>query len=83
MIVVLKGFLWEFDIGISKYSHFESRQFQSISVKFSDWDSLRLPQSEASDWYQTYQTTLCSLLHVSHLPLCIIDLGYLLFRFNI
>ena len=49
VIVVLKGFFWEFDIGISKYSNFESRQFQSISAKFSDWGSLRLPQFEASD----------------------------------
>ena len=49
MIVVLKGIFWEFDIGISKYSNFESRQFQSISAKFSDWGTLRLPRSEASD----------------------------------
>ena len=41
MIVGLKGFSWEFDIGIRKYSNFESRQFQSISAKFSDWGSLR------------------------------------------
>ena len=49
MIVVLKGFFWEFDIDISKYSNFESRQFQSISAKFSDWVSLRSAKSEASD----------------------------------
>ena len=36
MIVVLKGFFREFDVGISKYSGFESRQ-QPISVNFSDW----------------------------------------------
>ena len=50
MIVVLKGVFWEFDIGISKYSIFESRQFQSISAKFSDWGSLCSPQFEASDY---------------------------------
>ena len=49
MIVVLKGLFYEFDFGFSKYSNFESRQFQSISAKFSDWVSLRSPQSEASD----------------------------------
>ena len=32
-----------FNICISKYGSLESRQFQSISAKFSDWDSLRLP----------------------------------------
>ena len=41
MIVGLKGFSWEFDIDIRKYSSFKSRQFQSISAKFSDWGSLR------------------------------------------
>ena len=30
MFVVLKASVYEFDIGISKYSNFESRQFQSI-----------------------------------------------------
>ena len=49
MIVVSKGIFWELDIGISKYSNFESRQFQSISAKFSDWGLLCSPQSEASD----------------------------------
>ena len=43
-------FLSECLNGISKYSNFESRQFQSISAKFSDWGLLRSPQSEASDW---------------------------------
>ena len=38
-----------FDIGNSKYSNFESRQFKSISAKFSDWGLLRSPQSEALD----------------------------------
>ena len=50
MIVVLKGFSLELNIGISKYSNFESIQFQSISAKFSDWVTLHLPQSEASDY---------------------------------
>ena len=40
MINVLNGFFQEFDIGISKYSSFESRKFQSRSVKFSDWGLL-------------------------------------------
>ena len=52
MIVILKGFIWEIDIGIGKYSNFESRQFQSISATFSDWGSLCSAQSESSDWYQ-------------------------------
>ena len=43
MIVVLKGFFLKFDIGLSKYSNFEWRQFQSISAKFSDWGLLCLP----------------------------------------
>ena len=38
------------DIDISKYSYFESRQFLSTSAKFSDWGSLRSPQTEASDY---------------------------------
>ena len=49
MIVVLTGFFWEFDIGITKHSNFESRQFRPISEKFSDLGSLRLLKSEASD----------------------------------
>ena len=49
MIVVLKGISLEFDSGISKYSIFESRQFQPISAKFSDLDSHCSPQSAASD----------------------------------
>ena len=32
MINVLNGFFQEFDVGISKYSSFESRKFQSRSV---------------------------------------------------
>ena len=36
MMVVLKRFFWEFDVGISKHSDFESRQ-QPISVNFADW----------------------------------------------
>ena len=48
MIVILKGFIWEIDIGIDKYSNFESRQFQSISAKFSDWGSLCSAQSAPS-----------------------------------
>ena len=57
MIVVLKEFFGEFDIGISKYNNFESRQFQSISTKSSDWGWLRSPQSEASDYDILYCTT--------------------------
>ena len=49
MIAILKRFFQEFDIGISIYRYFESGQFQSISAKFSDWGSLCLPQTEASD----------------------------------
>ena len=37
MIAVLKGAFKEFNIGIIEYSNFESRQFLSISTKFSDW----------------------------------------------
>ena len=40
----MKGFIREINIGI------ERRQFQSTSVNFSDWGSLRLPQSEALDY---------------------------------
>ena len=54
MIVVLKGFFWKFDIGISKYSDFESRQLQSIPAKFSDWGLLRSTQSEASDYHKPH-----------------------------
>ena len=49
MIAVLKGVFEEFDVGIIKDGNFEGRQFLAISAKFSDWGSLRLPQSEASD----------------------------------
>ena len=49
MFVVLKGFIEEFEIAISKYNSFKSKQFQSISAKFSDWGLLHSPQSEASD----------------------------------
>ena len=51
MIVFLKGFFQEFGIFISKYSNFESTQFQSVSAtgKFSYWGLLRSAQSEASD----------------------------------
>ena len=48
MIVVL-GFIQEFEFGISKFSYFESSQFQSSPAKFSDFGLLRSPQSEASD----------------------------------
>ena len=41
MIVDIRGHFLEFDIGISKDSNFENRQFQSISATFSDW-GLRL-----------------------------------------
>ena len=34
---------------INKYRNFESRQYQSISAKFSDWGSHCSPQCEASD----------------------------------
>ena len=36
-IVVLKRFIWEFEIGIRKCSNFESGQFQSTSAEFLDW----------------------------------------------
>ena len=41
MIVVLKGFFKEFNIGMSKIkiSNFDSRQFLPITAKFSDWGS--------------------------------------------
>ena len=48
-VLNLNEFLQEFEIGISKYGNFESRQFQSISATLSDWGSLGLPQSETSD----------------------------------
>ena len=46
MIVVLKVFFQEFDVGISKYSDLESGQ-QPISVNFSDWGLAPLATSEA------------------------------------
>ena len=47
MILFLKGFFSEFDIvSISKCKNFESRQFQSISAKFSEWGSLRSPHTK-------------------------------------
>ena len=49
MIVILNRFIWKFDIGIGKYSNFESRHSQPISARIPDWGLLRLPQSEASD----------------------------------
>ena len=53
MIVVLIGFVQEFKLILAlanNYNNFESRQFKSISAKFSGWGSLHLPQSEASDY---------------------------------
>ena len=45
-------------------SNFESRQFQSISAKFSDWGLLRSPQSEASDYRCMYfDHALVEFLH--------------------
>ena len=55
MIVALKGFIKEFDIDISKYSNFESRQFKSVSAQAgarSVRHCLR-PQSEAIDYTHT------------------------------
>ena len=49
MMVILKGILYEFEFGISIYSNFESRVFQSISAKLFDWGLLRSPQFDASD----------------------------------
>ena len=51
MIVFLKGFFQELGIFISKYSNFESTEFQSISAtgKSSYWGSLRSAQSEGLD----------------------------------
>ena len=62
MIVALKGFIKEFDIDISKYSNFESRQFKSVSALLANvgGHSLR-PQSEAID----YTHTNCSLCQLS------------------
>ena len=59
MIVALKGIFLEFDIGISKCSNFESRQFQSISAKFSDRGTLGSPQSEPSDYENLIIITKC------------------------
>ena len=49
MIVILKGFIKEIDMSFGNYSNFESRQFQWISAKISEWGSLRSPDSEGSD----------------------------------
>ena len=49
MFEYLSQSLYEFDIGISKYSNFESNKFQLISAIFSDWGSLHSSQSEISD----------------------------------
>ena len=49
MIVNFKGFIQDFDIGINKFTAILRQTFQSISEKFSDWGSLRRPQSKTSD----------------------------------
>ena len=48
----MKGFIREINIGI------ERRQFQSTSVNFSDWSSLRLPQTEALDYISISSDTV-------------------------
>ena len=50
MIVVLKGFINEFDIDISKYSNFESRQFKSVSTQAGAGSARQClrPMSEAT-----------------------------------
>mgnify|MGYP001797732153 CR=1 FL=1 len=54
MIVVIKGFFLEFDIGISTDSNFESRQFQTISATFSDFGLRLLGKANYMRGYDGY-----------------------------
>ena len=76
MHFVLKGFIKEFKIGISKYSSLESRQLQSISAKFSDWGSDYMLRNLLNLYLQLIfvsHTTLVGMTLISHTMVTLYD----------